>query len=90
MQRGRVIMRAIGLIDWIPSLLHGMRNRLILAFVQIHPSWIALISTLINQVSPSQSFSSTAAGPIAWMWLHIWAVRVPLAHISDKNVYKKV
>jgi hypothetical protein len=30
---GRVKERAIKLIDWIPSLLHDMHNRLILAIV---------------------------------------------------------
>jgi hypothetical protein len=34
--RGRVIERAIGLTDCVPSLLHDRRNRLILAIVQIH------------------------------------------------------
>jgi hypothetical protein len=32
-------MRGIGLTDWIPSLLHGIRNGLILAIVQIR--WIS-------------------------------------------------
>ena len=36
-RRGRVTERAIGLIDCVPSLLHDMRNRLILAIVQICP-----------------------------------------------------
>ena len=35
-RRGRVIERAIRLTDCIPSLLHNMRNRLILAIVHIH------------------------------------------------------
>ena len=34
-RRGRVTERAIGLTDCVPSLLHDMRNRLILAIVQI-------------------------------------------------------
>ena len=32
-RRGRVTERAIGLRDWVPSLLHDMRNRLILAII---------------------------------------------------------
>jgi hypothetical protein len=36
-RRGRVTKRAIGLTDCVPRLLHDMRNRLILAIVQIHP-----------------------------------------------------
>jgi hypothetical protein len=51
-RRGRVTKRAIGLADLVPSLLHDMRNRLILAIVQIHLSWFALISTLVDHVSP--------------------------------------
>ena len=51
-RRGRVIGRAIGLADCVPSLLHDMRNRLILAIVQIHPPWFALISMLVDRVSP--------------------------------------
>jgi hypothetical protein len=51
-RRGRVIERAIGLVDCVPSLLHDMRNRLILAIIQIHPPWFALISKLVDRVSP--------------------------------------
>ena len=51
-RRGRVTGRVIGLADCVPSLLHDMRNRLILAIVQIHPSWFALIPTLVDRVSP--------------------------------------
>ena len=51
-KRGRVVGRAIGLADCVSSLLHDMRNRLILAIVQIHPSWFALIPTLVDRVSP--------------------------------------
>jgi hypothetical protein len=51
-RRGRVTKRAIGLTDCVPSLLHDTRNRLILAIVQIHPSWFALISMLVDRVSP--------------------------------------
>jgi hypothetical protein len=49
---GRVTERAIGLADYVPSLLHDMRNRLILTIIQIHPPWFALISTLVVRVSP--------------------------------------
>ena len=51
-RRGRVIERAIGLTDCVPNLLHDMRNRLILAIVQIHPPWFALLSTLVDCISP--------------------------------------
>jgi hypothetical protein len=51
-RRCRVTGRTIGLIDCVPSLLHDMHNRLILAIVQIHPSWFALISTVVDRVSP--------------------------------------
>ena len=51
-RRGRVRERAIGLIDCVPSLLHDMLNRLIIAIVQIRPPWFALISTLVDRVSP--------------------------------------
>jgi hypothetical protein len=60
-QRGRVTERAIGLIDWIPGLLRDMRNRLILAIVQIRLSWLALISMLVNHASP--------CGPPSWRLL---------------------
>ena len=49
-RRGWVTERAIRLTDCVPSLLHDMRNRLILAIVQIHLPWFALISTLIDHV----------------------------------------
>jgi hypothetical protein len=51
-RQGRVTMRAIRLTNWIPSLLRGMHNRLILAIVQIRLSWLALISTLVDHVNP--------------------------------------
>ena len=51
-RRGRVTERAIGLTDCVPSLLHDMRNRLTLAIVQILPPWFALISMLVDRVSP--------------------------------------
>lgn len=51
-KRGRVTERVIGLTDCVPSLLHNMRNRLILTIVQIHLPWFALISTLVDRVSP--------------------------------------
>ena len=51
-RRGRVTERAIGLRDWVPSLLHDMRNRLILAIVQIRLPWFALIPTLVNGAGP--------------------------------------
>jgi hypothetical protein len=35
---GRVTLRAIGLTDWFPSLLHDMRNRMNLAIVKIRLS----------------------------------------------------
>ena len=49
---GRVIECAIGLVDCVPSLLHDAHNRLILAIVQIRSPWFALISTLVDRVSP--------------------------------------
>jgi hypothetical protein len=63
---GRVTVRAIELTYWISSLLHGMHNRLILAIVQIHLSWLALISTLVDHVSPCWASFLTAARLIAW------------------------
>jgi hypothetical protein len=52
-RRGRVTERVIGLTDCVPSLLHNMRNRLILAIVHIRPFWFALIpTTLVDRVSP--------------------------------------
>ena len=51
-RRGRVTERAIGLRDCVSSLLHDMRNILILAIVQIHPPWFTLISMLVDGVSP--------------------------------------
>jgi hypothetical protein len=51
-RRGRVTERAIELRDLIPSLLQDMRNRMILAIVEIHPPWLALTSTLVDRVSP--------------------------------------
>jgi hypothetical protein len=51
-RRGRVTERAIGLIDCVSSLLYDMRNRLILVIVQIRPPLFALISTLVDHVSP--------------------------------------
>jgi hypothetical protein len=51
-KRGKVTEKAIGLTDYVPSLLHDMRNRLILTIVQIHPPWFALIFTLVDRVSP--------------------------------------
>jgi hypothetical protein len=43
--------QTIGLTNYVPSLLHDMRNRLILVIIQIHPSWFALISTLVDRVN---------------------------------------
>ena len=60
-RRGRVTERMIGLTDCVPNLLHDMHNRLILAIVKIHLSWVALISTLVNRVSP--------CGPNSWRLL---------------------
>ena len=51
-RRGRVTERAIGVIDCVPSLLHDTRNILILVIVQIHMPWFALVSTLVDRVSP--------------------------------------
>jgi len=51
-RRGRVTGRTIGLADCVPSLLHDMHNRLILAIVQIRPPWFSLIPTLVDRVSP--------------------------------------
>jgi hypothetical protein len=51
-KRGRVTERAIGLTYCVPSLLHDMRNRLTLSIVQIRPPWFALISMLVDRVSP--------------------------------------
>ena len=51
-RRGRVTGRVIGLADCVSSLLHNMHNRLILAIIQIHPPWFALIPTLVDHVSP--------------------------------------
>jgi hypothetical protein len=53
-RRGRVTERAIGLTDWFTSLLHDMRYRLILTIVQIRLSWFALISTLVDRISPRE------------------------------------
>ena len=39
-RRGMVTERTIGLTDCVPSLLHDMRNRLILVIVQIHPLYL--------------------------------------------------
>ena len=47
-RRGRVIDRAIGLTDCILSLL----RQIDLVIVQIRPPWFALISTLVDRVSP--------------------------------------
>jgi hypothetical protein len=47
-RRGRVTERAIGLIDCFLV----CYNRLILAIVQIHLLWFALISMLVDRVSP--------------------------------------
>ena len=51
-RRGRVIEKGDRANRLFPSLLHDMRNRLILAIVQIHPPWLALASTLVDRVSP--------------------------------------
>jgi hypothetical protein len=51
-RRGRVTKRTIGLIYCIPSLLHDMRNRLTIAIVQIRSPWFALVSTLVDRISP--------------------------------------
>jgi hypothetical protein len=81
-------MRTIGLTDWIPSLLHVMRNRFILAIVQIRLSrifsaWLGLHVGQLHQ--PSWASPLMAPWSIAWTWSYIQAVRVPLAHISDKE-----
>jgi hypothetical protein len=61
-----------------------MRNRLILAIVQIHPSWFALISTLVDGVSPS-------GPPSCGCWANSLAVVTYtgiagiLAHISNRK-----
>jgi len=85
---GRVTMRVIGLTYWIPSLLREIRNRLILAIIQICLSWIFLscLGLHVNR-PPRPSWASylTAPGPIAWIWSYIRMVRVPLAHISDSS-----
>jgi hypothetical protein len=47
-RRGRVTERAIELTDCFLV----CYNRLILAIIQIHPPWFALISTLVDRVSP--------------------------------------
>ena len=47
-RRGRITERAIGLIDCFVV----CYNRLILAIVQICPPWFALISMLVDRVSP--------------------------------------
>ena len=36
-RRGRITERAIGLANCVPSLLHDMCNRLVIAIIQIHP-----------------------------------------------------
>jgi hypothetical protein len=51
-RRGRITERVIGSRDWVPSLLHDMCTKLILAIVHICPSWFALISMLVDRVSP--------------------------------------
>jgi hypothetical protein len=51
-RRGRVTKRVIGVTYYVPSLLHDKHIRLILAIIQIHPPWFALISTLVDRVSP--------------------------------------
>jgi hypothetical protein len=84
---GRVTMRAIRLADWISSLLHGMRNRLILAIVQTHLSrmFLACLGLHVGWLPrPSWASSLMASGLITWTWSYIQAVQVPLAHISDK------
>jgi hypothetical protein len=48
----RVTERAIRLTDCVPSLLHDMHNRLILAIVQIRLSWFILISAVVDRISP--------------------------------------
>jgi hypothetical protein len=49
---GTVTERTIGLTYCVSSLLHDMRNRLILAMVQICPPWFALICTLVDCIGP--------------------------------------
>ena len=51
-RRGRVTKRVIKITYCVPSLLHDMCNKLILAIVQVHLPWFALISTLVDHVSP--------------------------------------
>jgi hypothetical protein len=51
-RRGRVTKRVIRVTYYVPSLLHDKRIRWILAIIQIHPPWFALISTLVDRVSP--------------------------------------
>ena len=47
-RRGRFTERTIGLTDCVPSLL----QQIDLVIVQIRPPWFALISTLVDRVSP--------------------------------------
>jgi hypothetical protein len=60
-RRGRVIERAIGLIDCFLICC----SRLILAIIQIRPSRFAL-DLHGRPCQPLQAFPLTVAGPIAW------------------------
>ena len=51
-RRGRITERTIGLTDCVPRFFY---NRLIIAIIQIRPPWFALISTLVDRVSPCGS-----------------------------------
>ena len=48
-RRGRVTERTIGLTDCVPRFFY---YRLIIAIIQIRPPWFALISTLVDCISP--------------------------------------
>jgi hypothetical protein len=54
-RRGRVIERAIGLTDCFLVCYTICANRKILAIVQKRPPWLALISMLVDGVSPRGS-----------------------------------
>ena len=63
-RRCRVIKMAIGQTDYVPSLLHDMRNRLILAIIQIHPPCFVLISTLVDRICNTSGVSHELSSEI--------------------------
>jgi hypothetical protein len=88
-RRGRIIERAIGLRDWVHSLLH--LPWLALA-QQIDPIYRPDTPTLAClgdwSCQPLWASSLVAAGPIASWWSHIRVVQVHMSHISYKKCYQ--